>query len=77
MGIDHYAGFLSGGVQDYSDWTLVQDGATTSSNEYTTTKFTDLAIDWIGEQTNPWFLWVAYNAPHTPFHLPPSDLHSQ
>lgn len=77
MGIDYYSGFLSGGVSDYSDWTLVTDGNEATSNVYTTTKFTDLAIDWIGAQTNPWFMWVAYNAPHTPFHVPPTDLHSQ
>lgn len=77
MGIDYYAGFLSGGVQDYSSWTLVEDGNTSTSTEYTTTKFTDLAIDWVDGQTKPWFLWLAYNAPHTPFHLPPAELHSQ
>lgn len=36
-----------------------------------------MAIDWKAEQEKPWFLWLAYNAPHTPFHLPPSELHSQ
>lgn len=77
MGIDYYAGFLSGGVQDYSNWSLVEDGNTSTSTEYTTTKFTDLAIDWVDDQTKPWFLWLAYNAPHTPFHLPPTALHSQ
>lgn len=77
MGIDYYAGFLGGGVQSYWNWPLTINGIQTTSTEYTTTKFTNLAIDWIGNQTQPWFLWLAYNAPHTPFHLPPSDLHSQ
>lgn len=77
MGIDYYAGLLSGGVQDYSNWSLVEDGNTSTPTEYTTTKFTDLAIDWVDDQTKPWFLWLAYNAPHTPFHLPPTNLHSQ
>ena len=28
-----------------------------------------------GENTqSPWFLWLAYTAPHTPFHLPPTHL---
>src|SRR6185369_15033160 len=26
--------------------------------------------------TNNWFLWLAFNAPHDPFHKPPNDLHS-
>jgi arylsulfatase A-like enzyme len=25
----------------------------------------------------PWFLWLAYTAPHTPLHLPPSDMHTR
>ena len=77
MGVGYYAGILSGGVKSYSDWNLTQNGQTSNSNEYTTTKFTDLAIDWIDDQSEPWFLWLAYNAPHTPFHLPPNNLHSQ
>ncbi len=77
MGINHYAGLLSGGVQSYWNWNLTENQQTTNSTEYTTTKFTDLAIDWVSNQTDPWFLWLAYNAPHTPFHLPPTELHSQ
>ena len=77
MGIDYFAGILNGGVQDYYNWSLIENGSTTTSTEYTTTKLTDLAIDWVSDQTQPWFLWLAYNAPHVPFHLPPSNLHSQ
>ena len=77
MGINHYAGTLGGGVQSYWNWNFTENQQTLTSTEYTTTKFTDLAINWIGEQTQPWFLWLAYNAPHTPFHLPPNDLHYQ
>lgn len=77
MGINYYAGSLGGGVSSYWNWSLTENGQTSSSTEYTTTKFTDLAIDWINAQTQPWFLWLAYNAPHTPFHLPPSELHYQ
>ncbi len=77
MGVGYYAGLINGGVQSYTNWNLTENGITTSSNEYTTTKFTDLAIDWVGNQTQPWFLWLAYNAPHTPFHLPPNNLHFQ
>ena len=77
MGIDYYAGLLNGGVQSYWNWNFTENGQINSSDKYTTTKFTDLAIDWIDDQTKPWFLWLAYNAPHTPFHLPSNDLHSQ
>ncbi|GAA3639881.1 hypothetical protein GCM10022397_26420 [Flavivirga jejuensis] len=77
MGINYYAGTLGGGVPSYTNWSLNINGTTTTSTEYITTKLTDLAIDWVNDQTKPWFLWLAYNAPHTPFHLPPDDLHSQ
>lgn len=77
MGINYYAGTLSGTVPSYTNWELNINGTTSSSNEYITTKLTNLAIDWLGNQTKPWFLWMAYNAPHTPFHLPPNELHTQ
>ena len=77
MGVGHYAGLLGGGVADYSSWSFTQNGETNNSTEYITTKITDLAIEWIGEQEKPWFCWVAYTAPHTPFHLPPTNMHSQ
>ena len=77
MGVDYFAGLLGGGVQSYTNWDLNENGVTTTSTAYTTTKFTDLAIDWVSAQSQPWFLWLAYNAPHTPFHLPPTNLHNQ
>jgi len=77
IGVDYYAGLLSGSVQSYSNWNFTENGQTNNSTEYTTTKFTDLSINWISNQTSPWFLWLAYNAPHTPFHLPPDGLHQQ
>ena len=76
-GIEHFAGILGGGVRDYFDWTLSVNGANTQVTTYATTEITDQAIDWVRRQTNPWFLWLAYNAPHTPFHLPPSTLHNR
>jgi len=77
MGVGYYAGLLTGGVQSYTNWNFTENGSTSNSTEYTTTKFTDLAIDWVDAQTKPWFLWLAFNAPHTPFHLAPTNLHSQ
>lgn len=77
MGVGYYAGLLSGAVQSYTQWNLVENQASSTSTEYVTTKFTNLAIDWIEDQDSPWFLWLAYNAPHTPFHLPPLELHDR
>ncbi|MBF4984745.1 sulfatase-like hydrolase/transferase [Nonlabens mediterrranea] len=77
MGIDYYAGLIRGEAQSYYNWLLTEDGAGTIETEYATTKFTDIATQWIDQQEKPWFLWLAYNAPHTPFHVPPSEMHSQ
>lgn len=77
FGIDYYTGFLRGDVPSYYNWSLSENGSSTTVTDYATTKFTDLAIDWIGQQTKPWFMWLAYNAPHTPFHVPPSNMHKQ
>ena len=77
MGIDNYAGIISGAVPSYTDLTLSTNGTNSEETTYTTTKLTDLAIDWIEKQDQPWFTWMAYNAPHSPFHLPPDSLHEQ
>ncbi len=77
LGIDYFAGLIRGSVQNYYQWQLSENGAGSIQTEYTTKAFSDLSINWINEQTKPWFLWLAYNAPHTPFHVPPSDMHSQ
>lgn len=77
MGIGYYAGLYTGGVENYSNWPLNINGASTNQSSYITTTLTDLAIEWINEQEPPWFCWLAYNAPHTPFHLPPANLHHQ
>ncbi|MFC3122724.1 YHYH protein [Agaribacter flavus] len=76
MGIHHFAGNL-GNIDDYYNWELTVNGETQTSDEYHTSKITDLAIEWIAEQNSPWFAWLAYSAPHSPFHLPPSDLHER
>jgi arylsulfatase A-like enzyme len=51
-----------------------------TAREYMTTAQTNAAIDWIQKQTNgaparPWMCTVSYNAIHTPYQQPPSDLY--
>lgn len=77
LGIDYYAGILEAEVDDYFQWPLTEDGVTTTETGYATEVLTDLAIEWVGRQERPWFLWLAYNAPHAPFHAPPAEMHSQ
>ena len=77
FGIDYYAGLIRGAVNDYYQWPLSENGTRSQNTEYITEAFTDLSIDWINQQSKPWFMWLAYTAPHTPFHAPPSNMHSQ
>lgn len=77
LGVEHYAGFLTSSLRDYYEWEITENGVRSPVNGYATTVFTDKAIAWIQTQDSPWFLWLAYNAPHTPNHVPPSDLHTQ
>lgn len=76
-GVDHYAGNIAGTVDDYSSWPLTTNGTQATATSYHTTTITDMAIDWIDQQSDPWFTWVAYVAPHSPFHLPPVELHNR
>ena len=76
MGLDRYAGLPAGaGGTNYYDWTLVQDGQSEEGIDYTTTAFAELAGNWIAAQQQPWFAWLAFNAAHTPFHVPPRELY--
>ena len=75
-GVDHYEGVLSGSVGDYYQWQKVTNGVNSQENDYVTTHFTDAAIDWVADQDQPWFLWLAHVAPHSPFHVPPDGLYS-
>lgn len=79
LGVDHYDGLSpnAGGVGDYFSWQGVENGQSSQQSTYTTTQLVDDAITWIADRQNPWFAWVAFNAPHTPFHLPPLDLHDR
>ena len=76
-GYEHYAGSPAGGLPDYEQWRRVVDGSVRRETGYATTVAVSDALAWIDDQDGPWFTWVAFNAPHTPFHLPPRDLHSR
>ncbi|MFK7937568.1 MAG: sulfatase-like hydrolase/transferase [Saprospiraceae bacterium] len=71
QGVQHFAGVTGGAVQDYNSWNYNLNGTVTTTTEYATTKFTNDAIAWIDQQTQPWFVWMAHVAPHSPFHVPP------
>ena len=82
MGFDQYSGAIGGGVSDYFEWTKVDNGVVVNNRrnpvtDYVTSVTASDASNWIQQQgTNPWFAWVAFNAPHSPVHLPPTNLHT-
>ena len=73
-GFDEFTGFR-GGWQDYWDWTIESAGRRMPSDgRYLTDVFTDEAVDFIRRSAatprEPFFLHVAYNAPHFPLQAP-------
>jgi len=74
---DHYMVVMSGGVLGYNNWDKTENNTTVNSTDYVTSYFTDDAINWINNQNNPWLMWLAHVAPHTPLHVPPAYMHSQ
>ena len=73
-GFARFAGSLGSGVSDYFDWEKTEDGSQYQTTTYTTTDTTNEAINSVLSMQEPWFLYVAYNAPHAPYHNPPADL---
>jgi arylsulfatase A-like enzyme len=71
-GFDEFAGFR-GGWQDYWSWRLEIDGRVVPSDgRYLTHVLTDEAIAFVRRRSpgRPFFLHLAYNAPHFPFQAP-------
>lgn len=79
MGYDLYSGNFAGAIPDYYNYTKITNGASSAVTNYSTTEIIDDAIDWLDTipSNQPFFLWVAFNAPHDPFHKPPSNLISR
>lgn len=84
LGFGHFAGLMGqadesniiGGVSSYSTYEWCIDGTCARrSDSYLTTAETDEAISQLSG-SQPFFLDVNYNAPHSPYHCPPSSLHS-
>jgi arylsulfatase A-like enzyme len=74
-GWTNFAGFFSPQVSSYFNWTEISNGVSFNSTVYTTSDQVNNATNFIVQQgTNRWFLWLAFNAPHLPRHLPPTNL---
>ncbi|MBL6765220.1 MAG: arylsulfatase [Verrucomicrobiae bacterium] len=80
FGFERYFGHLSGACNYFSgDNTFRLNGEpwTVPANDfYTTVANVDHALDFLGEarrSKKPWYLYVAFNAPHAPLHALPED----
>ena len=76
MGYDLYSGNFSGMLPDFYLYARIRNGLLDTVRTYATTQTVNEAIEWIASvsKSQPFFCWLAFNAPHTPFHVPPSNL---
>lgn len=74
-GFDRFFGILEGAGNYYNPMTLMEDGEwidpTETDSFYLTDQISEKAVQMIEEMgQDPFFLYVAYNAPHWPLHAP-------
>lgn len=75
VGFDHFSGLIRGFPDSFFTWNKVVNGEWSGATGYTPNDKASDAIAWIQQQQdNPWFMWFAFNLPHTPLHLPPADV---
>jgi arylsulfatase B len=79
-GFDYFCGMIGGGHNYFLNENknkLERNGSpiTSFSNDYITDFFTNEGIQWISEiSDSPWFLFMSYNAPHTPMQATEDDI---
>lgn len=82
LGFEHHWGSMSNlddhlGEEAYFRYKKNVDGQEIIATEYATTDAVNDAIELIDSFGNdPWFVWLAFNAPHSPYHKPPGHLHT-
>ena len=71
QGFDEFFGFCGGHWNNYFDTRLERNGRPAETTGYITDVITEAAIDFIDRhQSEPFFCYVPYNAPHGPFQVP-------
>ena len=77
VGFDHFSGLVRCCPESYFAWVHLENGEFSTRTGYAVTDKVNDAIEWLGdpsERDAPWFLWLAFNTPHTPIHMPPRHL---
>ena len=71
QGFNEYVGFPVGHLGYYYDAFYMHNDEEIQSTGYTSDYFTDQALSFIqGNRDNPFFCYVPYNVPHSPFQVP-------
>ncbi len=78
LGYDWFEGPFIGAIPSYTNWTKYTNGVSSTITNYATTENVNNAVSWLKSinSSQPFFLWLAFNAPHDPIHLPPANLHT-
>ncbi|HPA21124.1 MAG TPA: arylsulfatase [Verrucomicrobiae bacterium] len=71
QGFDEFLGFHNGHINNYFDPVLIRGAQPVATRGYVTDVLTGEAVRFIREERNrPFFLYLAYNAPHSPYQVP-------
>ncbi len=71
QGFEHVFGFNNGHWNNYFDATLLRGSTPEPTKGYITDVLTDDAVRFItAKQNEPFFCYLAYNAPHSPYQVP-------
>jgi len=80
VGFDHHVG-TPGNLADppgaghgYYEWDLDDNGTMSIETTYATTRSVDDALALSTTLTEPWLIFVSFNAPHSPYTPPPPEL---
>jgi len=69
-----HAAYLLPINQDYWHWEKFEPGLTSVVEAYNLSDNVDDALDFIHLDDDPWFVYLALNTAHAPYHAPPSHL---
>lgn len=71
QGFDEFFGFHNGHINNYFNTTLIRGSQPESTQGYISDTLTDEAIRFIRKnKTTPFFCYLSFNAPHSPYQVP-------
>ncbi len=71
VGFDYYSVNMLNQPESYFGWFENVNGIIEQRSGYTPEQKIDDAVEWLaGQGDDPWLLWLAFNLPHYPHHIP-------